>query len=606
MKKIKNSKMFMKLGSDHSSKTTIFKIAVVIIFLILAFRMVYLQIFRYEKYKNMSEENRIKLKRIEPDRGKIYDKNGVLLATNGSGYRLIYLKERKYSEDDLKRISQLTGFSAKVIEKRIKNGEISPYTRENILFENLEEKLAHKIIEKIKPEDFIDIQIYSKRRYIYDSLGSHILGYVKKISSKEYETLKEEGYTARDSIGKDGIEKNYDKLLKGKSGFEKIEVNAYNRLQRKIDKQLPEPGIDVYLTIDYEIQNYMEKLLEEEKLTGSFIAVNPKNGEVLALVSYPTYSLNTFSSQISQEEWDAIRTDTRRPLSNKAIAGEYPPGSIFKPISAFAYLSKGVNPNQKYFDPGYYSIGSWTWKAWKVGGHGYVDMKKSIIESVNPYYYRFADQFGYKPILDFALMFGLNEKTGIDIPGEKKGVIPSPEWKKATFNTGWYKGDSVNMSIGQGYVTVTPIQMAQAYSFLANRGKIYQPHLINSTWENGEKKAIERKLVTEVELPSSYFDLMDDALRRTVSDGNGTTTILRTQGLEIGAKSGSAQNSQSKISHAWVAGYFPIKNPEIVFVALLEGAGGGGKIGGGVAKKFVDKYLEIKNRDKEIKNKEIE
>ncbi|MGL6118906.1 MAG: penicillin-binding protein 2 [Fusobacteriaceae bacterium] len=606
MKKIKNSKMFMKLGSDHSSKTTIFKIAVVIIFLILAFRMVYLQIFRYEKYKNMSEENRIKLKRIEPDRGKIYDKNGVLLATNGSGYRLIYLKERKYSEDDLKRISQLTGFSAKVIEKRIKNGEISPYTRENILFENLEEKLAHKIIEKIKPEDFIDIQIYSKRRYIYDSLGSHILGYVKKISSKEYETLKEEGYTARDSIGKDGIEKNYDKLLKGKSGFEKIEVNAYNRLQRKIDKQLPEPGIDVYLTIDYEIQNYMEKLLEEEKLTGSFIAVNPKNGEVLALVSYPTYSLNTFSSQISQEEWDAIRTDTRRPLSNKAIAGEYPPGSIFKPISAFAYLSKGVNPNQKYFDPGYYSIGSWTWKAWKVGGHGYVDMKKSIIESVNPYYYRFADQFGYKPILDFALMFGLNEKTGIDIPGEKKGVIPSPEWKKATFNTGWYKGDSVNMSIGQGYVTVTPIQMAQAYSFLANRGKIYQPHLINSTWENGEKKAIERKLVTEVELPSSYFDLMDDALRRTVSDGNGTTTILRTQGLEIGAKSGSAQNSQSKISHAWVVGYFPIKNPEIVFVALLEGAGGGGKIGGGVAKKFVDKYLEIKNRDKEIKNKEIE
>ncbi|MGL5125741.1 MAG: penicillin-binding protein 2 [Fusobacteriaceae bacterium] len=603
MKKIKNTKMFMKLGTDHSSKTTIFKIAVVVIFLILALRMVYLQIFRYEKYKNMSEENRIKLKRIEPDRGKIYDKNGVILATNGLGYRLIYLKERKYLKEDLKRIAELTGFLPEAIEKRIKNGEISPYTRENILFENLEEKLAHKILEKIKPEDFVDIQFYSKRRYIYDSLGSHILGYVKKISSKEYETLKEEGYTARDSIGKDGIEKNYDKLLKGKSGFEKIEVNAYNRLQRKIDKQLPEPGTDVYLTIDYEIQNYMEKLLEEEKLTGSFIAMNPKNGEVLALVSYPTYSLNTFSSQISQEEWDAIRTDPRRPLSNKAIAGEYPPGSIFKPISAFAYLSKGVNPNQKYFDPGYYSIGSWTWKAWKVGGHGYVDMKKSIIESVNPYYYRFADQFGYKPILDFALMFGLNEKTGIDIPGEKKGVIPSPEWKKETFNTGWYKGDSVNMSIGQGYVTVTPIQMAQAYSFLANRGKIYQLHLINSTSENGEKKAIERKLVTEVELPSSYFDLMDDALRRTVSDGNGTTTILRTQGLEIGAKSGSAQNSQSKISHAWVAGYFPIKNPEIVFVALLEGAGGGGKIGGGVAKKFVDKYLEIKNREKEIENK---
>lgn len=604
MKKIRNNKMFMKIGTDHSSKTTIFKIVVVIIFLILASRMIYLQIFKYEKYKNMSEENRIKLKRIEPDRGKIYDKNGVLLATNGSGYRLIYLKERKYSEEDLKRISELTEFPPEVIEKRIKYGEISPYTRENILIENLEESLAHKIIEKIKPEDSIDIQIYSKRRYIYDSFASHILGYVKKISSKEFENLRDEGYTARDSVGKDGIEKQYDKLLKGKPGFEKIEVNAYNRLQRKIDKQLPESGVDVYLTIDYELQNYMEKHLEEQKMTGSFIAMNPKNGEIIALVSYPTYSLNTFSSQISQEEWDVIRTDPRRPLNNKAIAGEYPPGSIFKPVSAFAYLSKGVDPNQKYFDPGYYSVGSWTWKAWKVGGHGYVDMKKSIIESANPYYYRFADQFGYKPIADFALMFGLNEKTGIDIPGERKGVIPTPEWKKATFNTSWFKGDSINMAIGQGYVIVTPLQMVQAYSMLANRGKIFQPHLIASHMENGEKKPVEAKLVKELDIPKSYFDLMDDALRRTVADGNGTTTALRTPGIEIGAKSGSAQNSHSKETHAWVAGYFPVKDPEIVFVALLEGAGGGGRVAGGVAKRFVDKYLEIKNREKEIENKE--
>ncbi|MGL5123449.1 MAG: penicillin-binding protein 2 [Fusobacteriaceae bacterium] len=592
----------MKIGNDHSTKTVVFKYGVVLIFLLLFLRMMYLQIYQFEKYKDMSEGNRIKLRRLEPERGKIFDKNGILLATNGSGYRLIYKKERKTQKEDIKKIVEITGLTEEFLKKRIKNGEILSYTRETILVENLEEHLAHKIMEKMGESDLIDVQIYSKRRYVYDEFASHIIGYVKRISSKEYGILKDQGYTPRDAIGKDGIEKEYDLLLKGSAGYEKIEVNAYNRFQKKIDKKVAEQGKDIYLTIDYRLQEYMENLLKEEKRVGAFIALNPKNGEILTMVSYPTYSLNTFSSQISQEEWNKIRDDKRKPLSNKAIAGDYPPGSIVKPISAFAYLSKGVDPYKKYFDPGYYSIGVWKWKAWKPGGHGYTDMTKSIVESVNPYYYRFADQFGHKPLYEYGQKFGLGKKTGIDIPGEKTGVLPTPEWKKKRFNQPWYTGDTINMSIGQGYLLVTPIQMAQVYAILANEGFAYFPKLIKEKLKDEKNLNGKLKKSIEIKLPKTYYELMTEALRKTVDDDNGTTKILRTKDLSIGAKSGSAQNSGSKETHAWVAGFFPLKKPEIVFVALLEGAGGGGKVAGGVAKKFVDKYLELKKEDEKTFN----
>ena len=223
-------------------------------------------------------------------------------------------------------------------------------------------------------------------------------------------------------------------------------------------------------------------------------------------------------------------------------------------------------------------------------------MTKSIVESVNPYYYRFADLYGYKSIYEYADMFGLGKATGIDLPGEKKGVNPNPEWKRKRFRQSWYKGDSINMSIGQGYVSVTPLQMLQVYCVLANKGYAYKPKLLKEIGE--ERKSTEKEVAIKIDLPQWYYTLMDEALRKTVADDNGTTKIMRTAGINIGAKSGSAQNAQSKETHAWVSGYFPMENPEVVFVVLLEGAGGGGKVAGGVAKKFIDKYYELKNSGK--------
>lgn len=601
---MKNRNIEIKLGNESTKRDIVYKIFVIFIFLSLILRMMYLQLYRGDKYAYLAEKNRFKLKKIESPRGKIYDRNGRLVVTNGAGYRLVYLKERDNNPEIVKEISEITDYDEEFIKKRIKNGEIFPYTRENVLVESLDEETAHKLMEKIIDYPYLQVQTYSKRRYLYDTTASHSIGYVKKISEKEYEKLKDEGYSPRDIIGKDGLERTYDKELQGEDGYEYIEVNAFNRVQRRVaEEKVPVPGKNLYMTLDMELQQYMEEQFKEDKRVGAFIAMDPKTGELITMVSYPTYSLNMFSSQILNEDWQKIINDPGRPLTNKTIAGEYPPGSVFKVVSAISFLENGIDPKEKYLDRnGYYEIGKWRWRAWKAGGHGYVDMKKSIVESANPYYYRLADQIGHKPIVETAHIFGLGEKTGIDIPGEKKGILPDVEWKKKVIGSGWYKGDTILLSIGQGYLTVTPLQIAVLYAAIANKGYTYSPHLAKSLVDFSGQK-VEEILGKKHEIknfPKKYYDILNDALIATVAQNNGTTKILRRKDITVAAKSGSAQNAHSKTTHAWVAGYFPAEDPEIVFTVVLEGAGGGGAMGGAMAKKFIDKYMEIKNRESGI------
>lgn len=331
---------------------------------------------------------------------------------------------REENKEYIKEIAKLTDKTEEVVAKRIKYGEIFPYTKDNVLFEDLDEEKAHKIMEIMNNYPYLEVQVYSKRKYLYDTVASHTIGYVKKISEKEYENLKEDGYTPRDMIGKLGIEKTYDDVLRGRSGFKYIEVNALNKIEREVEKvKSPIVGKNLYMGINMELQQYMEEEFEKDGRSGSFVALNPKTGEIITIVSYPTYSLNTFSSQISPEEWNSISNDPRKILTNKTIAGEYPPGSTFKMISAIAFLKSGIDPKLKYNDyTGYYQIGNWKWRAWKRGGHGATDMKKSLVESANTYYYKFSDQIGYAPIVKTARDFGLGNITGIDVPGEKKGL----------------------------------------------------------------------------------------------------------------------------------------------------------------------------------------
>lgn len=593
-----SKKSGMMLGKGSEYRGYIFQGIIVGIFALLVLRLFYLQVIKGDEYRERSNNNRVKLKRVEAPRGKIFDSKGRLLVTNEAGYRLLYLNERRYGDKELEEISNLLGYTDEQVEKRIKYGEIFPYTRENILIEDLPEKEAHKIIEKLSEYPYLEVQTYAKRKYLKDGLASHLLGYVKKISAKEYEKLKDLGYTRRDILGKNGVEKNYDINLQGKAGYEYIEVNALNRIVKKLNKREPIPGKDMYLTIDSELQETIENYYKEKGIEGSFIAVNPKNGEVLTIVSYPTYSLNLLASRFSSEEWNTIMNDKRKPLTNRAIAGEYPPGSVFKPLEALELLKDGVDPNKKYFDIGYYQVGKWKWKPWKRGGHGYVDLNKALVESANPYFYKLGDKLGYQKMVDGAAEFGLGEYTNIDIPGEKPGRLPTMEWKKETLNEPWYRGDTINLSIGQGYLTTTPIQMVEAYSILANKGKAYKLHTVRELDGKQEDIVIPHQIVRDVDrYPTRDYEIVTNALVNTVEQNNGTAKVLRTPGIKVAGKTGSAENPQYEKTHAWAAGYFPARDPEVVFVAFGEGAGGGGSVAAPIAKVFIDKYLEIEKRE---------
>ena len=595
------------LGDKRNGRELIFKIIVFSCFLILFLRLLYLQVLQGNEFSYLAERNQYKLVKIDSPRGKIFDSKNRLVVTNGTGYRLIYSLGREENDEYIKEIANLTDKPEEIVRKRIKYGEIFPYTKDNVLFEDLDEEKAHKLLEIVNNYPYLEVQVYSKRKYLYDTVASHTIGYVKKISEKEYEALKEEGYTPRDMIGKLGIEKTYDDILRGRNGFKYIEVNALNKIEREVEKvKSPIVGKNLYMGINMELQQYMEEEFEKDGRSGSFVALNPKTGEIITIVSYPTYSLNTFSSQISPEEWDAISNDPRKILTNKTIAGEYPPGSTFKMISAIAFLKSGIDPKLKYNDyTGYYQVGNWKWRAWKRGGHGATDMKKSLVESANTYYYKFSDQIGYAPIVKTARDFGLGDVSGIDVPGEKKGIIPDPDWKKKRTKTVWYRGDTILLSIGQGFTLVTPIQLAKAYTFLANRGWAYEPHVVSKIedLQTGKIETVTTQKTVIEDYPESYYETINDALIATVEQSNGTTKIMKNPYVKVAAKSGSAQNPHSKLTHAWVAGYFPAdKDPEVVFVCLLEGAGGGGVMAGGMAKRFLDKYLEVEKGIEPVKN----
>lgn len=592
---MKKSELFM-LGKDKRIRYIVIKNFVVFLFLTLIFRLGYLQLYMGKNYTDRARNNIVRFKRKEAMRGDILDRNGQIIATTKIGYRLNYLNERKTTPKIVKEISEVTGYTEEYIEKRIKYGEISLYTRENILVEDLKEEIAHKIFEKIEDYPYIEIETYFKRDYLYEDSSSHSIGYVKKISNNEYEHLKNLGYSDKDVIGKDGIEKEYDSFLKGEKGYEYFEVNAKAIAQKIIDKKESKKGNNIQLTLDMRLQIFIENLFKEAELNGSLVAINPQNGEIITMVSYPTYSLNTFSSSIPSDVWNKILYDKRKPLTNKAIAGEYPPGSVFKPFVAFSFLENGLNPNETYNDfNGIFSIGEWSWKSWKKGGHGIVDMKKSIVESVNTYYYYYGKKYGAEAISETVKKFGLGLKTGIDIPGEKQGNVPTPEWKRKRFKESWYTGDTINYSIGQGYLIVTPLQVAQAYSVLANKGYAYVPRLLKKIESKDGDLEITAKKYLEVSYPKKYYDIMEEAMIGVVEEKKGTGKRLRTNNLKIAAKSGSAQNSQFSETHAWMAGYFPVENPEIVFAVVLQGAGGGGAVAGALAKRFIDEYQYLYN-----------
>lgn len=583
---------------DNDGRNIAFLIIVGIFMFILIGRLVYLQIIQNDTFKKKAQRNSLKSKIIKASRGLILDKDGKVLTRNNVGYQVIYVlgKKREADPNDVLLVSQLTGVGVNDIEKRVKNQPRAGYESEVVIIEDLDKETALKMSEKIGDNEKIEVREYNKRFYTEDMISSHVIGYMKPIDDKEWEVLRtDDAYNRNDYIGKRGVEKQYDRILKGVDGEEIVEVDAHRNVKSIRERKDSVAGKNIYLSIDLDLQKYMTEQFKDRK--GAFIAMEAKTGKILVAVSYPEYSPNFMSSRFSTEEWDKLINDPNKPLNNKFSGSTYPPGSIFKVVTGMAILESGISPDRTMYSTGQYKLGRTIFRDSHRGGHGTTNFYKAIRESVNTYFYIFSQEVGVEKIAKVSRDYGLGEKTGIDIPGEERGLIPTPEWKKEKRKEKWLPGNLVNMSIGQGDVLTTPLQMIMVYQGLANNGIMYKPTVVDKFVSfDGKVEVKQPEILRKLPFKPENIKIMREALKEPVNKPGGTARILYFPNLPVSAKTGTAQNTGFKDNHSWMAGYFPSDNPEIVFVSLVEGGGYGAAASGDLVRRFIIKYNEKYNK----------
>lgn len=598
-------------ASDSQRDTVVFKrrvwVAALLILLglsVLIARYAFLQLVNHEQYVTQADNNRIKLISAPPSRGAIYDRNGILLAENQPVFTaVISPDEIDDPERTLQLLAPIFALTPEDIEeakKALKKSRNQPVT----IKISLSEQQVAQFSERRPFFRGVSIQSKLTRAYPYDDLFAHVIGYVGRISDADSKKLDKQLYAGTDLIGKTGIEKQYEDLLLGKPGYQSIETNAYGDVIRKLDTKPPVAGNDLYLSIDYGLQKKAHDLLDGRR--GAVIAINPQTGEVLAFVSNPSYDPNPFVTGISSKDYKALRDDPDQPLYNRALQGLYPPGSTIKPFEGMGFLHyKIMTWDSTIFDPGYFSIpgDSHRFRDWKKSGHGTVNLHKSITESVDTYYYKTSYQLGIDKLHDWMTRFNFGKKTGIDLPGEKAGVYPSSQWKMDTYKKPWSPGETISVSIGQGYFIATPLQIANATAMLANGGQHLTPHLLRKT-TGAVAYPIANRPDSRIEYNGSPQDWtrMQLAMEDTVK--HGTARRVYTKEYRMGGKTGTAQVKsiaqgkryneaaldQRHWDHGWFESFAPVENPQIAIAVLVENGRHGGSVAP-IAREMTDYWL---------------
>ncbi|HBL97046.1 MAG TPA: penicillin-binding protein 2, partial [Psychrobacter sp.] len=512
-----------QVNSTFTNRIIIFGILILLGLGGLITRYGYLQVYAHDKYTTQSDNNRIKLISAPPSRGYIYDRNGIILADNQPVFTAMLSPDEVDNPERtlslLAPIFDLTAEDITDILARLNKNKNDPVT---IKIDLTEAQLAQ--FSERKPF-FRGVSIQSKltRDYPYDELFAHVIGYVGRINDKESKRIDKDRYAGTDLIGKIGIEDYYEDILLGQPGYQSVETDAHGNILRQLDTKPPTSGNDITLSLDYGLQKVAQQQLDGRR--GAIVAIDPKNGDVLAFVSNPSYDPNPFISGISFKDYDALREDLDQPLYNRALQGTYPPGSTIKPFEGLGGIHYGLRDwNSTIYDPGYFSLpgDSHRFRDWKRGGHGTVDLKKSIQMSVDTYYYKLAYEMGIQRLHDWMVRFGFGDKTGIDLPNEKSGIMPSPKWKKDTYDKDWLPGETISVSIGQGYFLATPLQIANATAMTASKGKHITPHLLKSSDGAAEVKIIDKPdgKIDYNGQPSDWLR-MHDAMESVVENGTG-------------------------------------------------------------------------------------
>lgn len=606
--------------------------------IVLLSKLAHLQIFSYGYYNTKSNNNRIEIIPIPPNRGIIYDRNGVALATNNTIYQLNIIpdKIRNLNEqlEQLKSIVNLTDEDIENFQKERLN--YKSHRAVPLKYNLTQEEIAHFVVNQhLYP--YVNITGTQHRYYPYGSALTHVLGYVSKINGQDKIRLEEQNkiteYVGTNNIGKIGIERFYEDLLHGQPGYEEVEVNNRGRIVRLLNHHDPEAGEDVYLTIDLKLQLYIQKLLEGRR--AAVVALDPNNGEVLALVSSPSYDPNLFVDGISSTKYKELLNDPKKPLFNRTMLGSYPPASTVKPFLAVSALSEGViTPKTVVYDPGYWQLPGTTkrFRDWMRWGHGKVDTTKSIEESVDTFYYQVAYDLGIDRINYWMKKFGYGERSGIDLsPNEEtRAVLPNRDWKKSRYKQSWLQGDTIPVGIGQGYWTATPLQMAKALTILVNEGVVYTPHLLlkkksdvldTALPKQNKPLPVEDSSLVNL-ISKSNWQIAKQGMYRVMFGSRGTARkVYADAQYKAAGKSGTAQVYGLKNDeiynadnipehlrdHALFIAYAPFDKPKIVLAIVLENGGGGSTNGGAVAKHILDYYLlgiestNLENTDSSIR-----
>ncbi|MDR2876857.1 MAG: penicillin-binding protein 2 [Chromatiales bacterium] len=576
----------------------------------IAARMVYLQVINYQHFTTLSDGNRISLVPVEPTRGLVYDRNGVLLAHNIPSFSLEIIPEKVGNLDQtIARLREIITISDEDVQRfyrqrRHKRSFVSIPLRFNLN----DEEMARFAVERHHFPG-VETEARALRHYPLGKLAVHAVGYVGRISEEELRHL-DENYAATDFIGKTGIERSYENVLHGKVGYKQVETNALGRSLRELSRIPPTPGENVHLTLDVDLQRVAEETLGDRR--GAVVAIDPRNGDVLALASMPGYDPNLFVAGIDQSTYNSLQNSPDNPLFNRALRGQYPPGSTIKPFVGLAGLENDrIRINSTSYCPGWFSLegDSHRYRDWKHQGHGTMNLEDAIAQSCDVYFYELALTLGIDRIHDYLHLFGFGDLTGIDLHEERAGLLPSREWKRARHKQPWYLGETVITGIGQGYMLATPIQLAHAVATLASRGKVYQPHLAQSVDLPGDSTLqdvappIPRAITMHD--PQNWEDVAE-AMRKVVHGQGGTANAAGRGALvQFAGKTGTAQVfgirqdqryvekdiSERLRDHALFIAFAPVEDPQIAIAIIVENGGSGSGTAAPVARRLIDHYL---------------
>lgn len=583
----------------------------IVLFTLLGTRLWYLQMFKGEFYTVESEDNSIRMKRITAPRGMIRDRFGQMIIDNKPNYVVSIVPE---DVRDLDRLSHFIAQAAtmpveQVLERYHRRGRQPGYLpvqiRRGLEWHELAALEAYR-------HDYpgLEIEVESRRSYIYGDIAPHLLGYLSEINPQELASFNRELETNRyrqgDQVGKSGIEKQYERYLRGIDGFKTVRVDSSGREISELGRIEPQPGFNLHLTLDLDLQLYAREVFGDR--AGALVALNPQTGEILAIVNGPSYDPEMWSGGISQANWEFLRDHPERPLLNRSIAGQYAPGSTYKIISAAAALEEGIiTEDSTVRCTGSQRFGNRTFHCWKREGHGVVNLRTALAESCNVFFYNIGEKLGIRKLAEYASRLGLGRPTGIDVEGERGGLVPTPEWKRERLNEPWYPGETLPVVIGQGYNLSTPLQVAAMYGAIGIGGRVQRPHLLHRVTDaDGHlQHEMAPETISEIQLQPSTVRAIQDGLAAAVNDRKGTGywhARLPFSNIKLAGKTGTTQvvsqredtRSEQFANHAWFAGFAPADNPEISVVALVEHGGSGSSGASPLVRQVVQKYFELK------------